>query len=66
MVDKEEQVRLRQLAEEQKIKSATIQSRKGVGLKDFLKKKDPHMDDLKKKYFENDASQQDPNSAYKA
>ena len=64
MVDKEEQVRLRQLAEQRKIASSTIVSRKNASLKDFLRKKDPQLDNLKKQYFESDKHKADKNSAY--
>ena len=63
-IDREEQERLRQLAESQKIGVTTIKAtKKPDGLKEFLKEKDPNLDKLKEKYFQAGAMQH--KSAYK-
>ena len=50
-IDREEQERLRKLAESQKVPVATIKSKESGGVNAFLKKKDPNLDKLKDQYF---------------
>ena len=50
-IDREEQERLRKLAESQKMPVTTLKSKQSGGLAAFLKKKDPNLDSLKDKYF---------------
>ena len=55
MIDKEEQARLQRLAREQKTPVTTLKSKQSGGLAQFLKKDDPNLEDLKKKYFDSEA-----------
>lgn len=50
-IDREQQEKLRKLAEQQKMPVSTIKSKESGGLNAFLKKKDPNLDKLKDKYF---------------
>ena len=63
-MDREDQERLRKLAEQQKMPSATIKSKESGGLNAFLKKKDPNLENLKEKYFD-DAAGKNSKSAYR-
>lgn len=63
-IDPEQQERLRKLAEQQKMPTATIKSKESSGLNAFLKKKDPELEKLKQKYM-GDAEAATSKSAYK-
>ena len=64
-IDRAEQERLRKLAESQQVPVTTIKASKkaGAGLKDFLNRKDPNLETLKKQYF--DKGESATKSAYK-
>ena len=55
-IDREEQERLRKLAESQQMPVTTMKSKQSGGLAAFLKKKDPNLDSLKDKYFKDGGS----------
>lgn len=63
MVDPQEQDRLRNLYEQQKVGTTTMKSEQSSGLNQFLKKPNPNLDKLKQQYF---APEQDKNSAFKS
>ena len=65
MIDREEQDRLRRIQEQQKVPSTVIKSRESSGMSAFLKKQDPNLEELKKKYF-SDGIENTKSSAYKA
>ena len=45
--------------------TTVIKSKESSGVKAFLKKKDPNLDNLKEKYFKSDATAMEKKSSYK-
>ena len=45
--------------------TTVIKSKESSGVKAFLKKKDPNLDNLKEKYFKSDATAMERKSSYK-
>ena len=64
-INREEQERLRKLAESQQMPSSTIKSKQSGGLNAFLKEKDPNLDSLKEKYFGDEKAGHSSKSAYR-
>ena len=63
-MDPEEQARLKRIYEQQKVPATVMKSKESSGMASFLKREDPQLSSLKRKYFDSDL-QQNKHSAFK-
>lgn len=53
-MDPEEQARLKRIYEQQKVPATVMKSKESSGMASFLKREDPQLSSLKRKYFDSD------------